>query len=124
MGVVPSHVLDNRRLRESNCDDQVISTLGERADSRLERTRISRFSVAEYNWKVFCRAADALPCRRIERTVVLTSHIEHNPNMHPGPVVRRVTGAMARRRDKDNRNGGEGRAERGFHGSRLYRRWS
>src|SRR5262245_30042923 len=111
--IVLRDLLHDRRLRETDADDEVVTTFCKRAHRRLDRSWIARLYVTHNDVKrrllislliqtwlavglvTSFGALHSDPGCRIEGTVILTANVEDNPDANFVRIVGAVTYAMA-----------------------------
>ena len=75
--IILRDLLDDRRLRETDADDQIVVAFGKRAHRRFDRVRSAGLDVAQDDRQIFRRrACTPSPRRGIERTIVLAADVE------------------------------------------------
>ena len=109
--------LENRRLREADADDEVVLALGKRAHRGLDVDRRARLDIAHDDAEARLSAVGAVrqraglgalhpvPCRGVERTVVLAADIEHDAGLGRRRIADRVASEGCRRREAPLRTG-------------------
>src|SRR5262249_20851480 len=96
---------------ESDAGDQVVSVLRKHPQRGLDRSRITRFDVAQDNREVLLRAQYADIRRGVERTVVLAADVKDDSDfLFSGvslgdKIARGATGKRQRTKDKQNQDG-------------------
>src|SRR5215217_2272001 len=87
VGVVFRNLLHDRRLCETDADDQIELAFGESAHRRLDGVGRARLNVAQDDRQILCGTLHSFPCGSIEGAIVFSADIENNPDVNPGGVV-------------------------------------
>src|SRR5215211_4637777 len=95
--IIVCHSLHDRPLGKTDSDYQIEIPFGKRPHRRLDRGWIARFDVVKTDVQLFLRPLHAIPCRRVERTVILPSNVEHDADPRTAALSFCVSTSSARR---------------------------
>src|ERR1700754_314914 len=87
--IVLRNLFHDRRLRETNADDQVEIAFGKRTHGRFDRVWGARFDVAQNYRQILRRPLYAFPRRRVERAIVLPADVKNDADLDLRGIVGR-----------------------------------
>src|SRR5215213_2788749 len=94
-------LLHDRRLGETNSDDQIEISFGECAHRGLDGVWRAGFDIAQHDGQILCGTLHTFPCSSVERAIVLSTDVKNDPDLDLRFVV--GSGAATTTRDEQSR---------------------